>query len=119
MRYLRASNVTPSGVFRQRFFGHVQLFGLDSANQRAYNKSAAWQTNHRPRRGVIRGGGDCLDPRLSKVQAWLREKRARNEDWEYKLVRRLPVPIRKIIGDLSNRERVLIGLDIAERVGKK
>jgi hypothetical protein len=29
------------------------------------------------------------------------------------------VPIRKIIGDLSNRERVLIGLDIAERVGKK
>ena len=28
------------------------------------------------------------------------------------LVRNLPVPIRKIIGDLSNTERVLIGLDI-------
>lgn len=28
------------------------------------------------------------------------------------LVRRLPVPIRKIIGDLSNTERVLVGLDI-------
>jgi circadian clock protein KaiB len=28
------------------------------------------------------------------------------------LVRRLPVPIKKIIGDLSNRERVLIGLDL-------
>jgi len=28
------------------------------------------------------------------------------------LVRRLPVPIRKIIGDLSNVERVLVGLDI-------
>jgi circadian clock protein KaiB len=28
------------------------------------------------------------------------------------LVRRLPVPIRKIIGDLSNTERVLIGLDL-------
>src|SRR5512138_649720 len=28
------------------------------------------------------------------------------------LVRRLPPPIRKIIGDLSNTERVLIGLDI-------
>jgi len=28
------------------------------------------------------------------------------------LVRRLPVPIRKIIGDLSDTERVLVGLDI-------
>jgi circadian clock protein KaiB len=30
------------------------------------------------------------------------------------LVRRLPPPIRKIIGDLSNVERVLRGLDIVE-----
>jgi circadian clock protein KaiB len=28
------------------------------------------------------------------------------------LVRRLPSPIRKIIGDLSNTERVLVGLDL-------
>jgi circadian clock protein KaiB len=28
------------------------------------------------------------------------------------LVRRLPAPVRKIIGDLSNTERVLIGLDL-------
>lgn len=28
------------------------------------------------------------------------------------LVRRLPAPVRKIIGDLSNSERVLVGLDI-------
>jgi circadian clock protein KaiB len=28
------------------------------------------------------------------------------------LVRRLPEPVRKIIGDLSNQERVLVGLDI-------
>ena len=28
------------------------------------------------------------------------------------LVRTLPEPIRKIIGDLSNKERVLVGLDI-------
>lgn len=31
------------------------------------------------------------------------------------LVRRMPVPIRRIIGDLSNEERVLIGLDLRER----
>lgn len=28
------------------------------------------------------------------------------------LVRKLPPPIRKIIGDLSNEERVLVGLDV-------
>ena len=28
------------------------------------------------------------------------------------LVRKLPEPIRKIIGDLSNTERVLVGLDV-------
>lgn len=31
------------------------------------------------------------------------------------LVRRLPEPIRKIIGDLSNQERVLVGLDVRPR----
>ena len=31
------------------------------------------------------------------------------------LVRKLPVPVRKIIGDLSDRERVLVGLDIRLR----
>ena len=32
------------------------------------------------------------------------------------LVRRLPEPVRKIIGDLSNTERVLVGLDLRSRV---
>lgn len=31
------------------------------------------------------------------------------------LVRKLPEPVRKIIGDLSNTERVLVGLDIRAR----
>ena len=31
------------------------------------------------------------------------------------LVRKLPVPVRKIIGDLSDRERVLVGLDLRPR----
>lgn len=30
------------------------------------------------------------------------------------LVRKLPIPVRKIIGDLSNTEKVLIGLDIKQ-----
>ena len=30
------------------------------------------------------------------------------------LVRKLPAPVKKIIGDLSNTERVLVGLDLRE-----
>ena len=32
------------------------------------------------------------------------------------LVRKLPEPVRKIIGDLSDTERVLVGLDLRPRV---
>jgi circadian clock protein KaiB len=35
------------------------------------------------------------------------------------LVRRLPQPMRKIIGDLSNTERVLIGLDLRGAGGEE
>jgi circadian clock protein KaiB len=35
------------------------------------------------------------------------------------LVRSLPPPIRKIIGDLSDTERVVIGLDLQESKSKK
>jgi circadian clock protein KaiB len=31
------------------------------------------------------------------------------------LVRKLPTPVKKIIGDLSNEERVLVGLDLRQR----
>jgi len=31
------------------------------------------------------------------------------------LVRKLPPPLKKVIGDLSSTERVLVGLDIKER----
>jgi circadian clock protein KaiB len=33
------------------------------------------------------------------------------------LVRRLPTPVKKIIGDLSNTERVLVGLDLRPATG--
>jgi circadian clock protein KaiB len=32
------------------------------------------------------------------------------------LVRKLPTPMRKIIGDLSNTERVLVGFDLHQRL---
>jgi circadian clock protein KaiB len=35
------------------------------------------------------------------------------------LVRKLPEPVMKIIGDLSKTERVLVGLDLRPRVGTK
>ena len=35
------------------------------------------------------------------------------------LVRRLPKPVKKIIGDLSNEERVLVGLDLRSVSGPR
>ncbi len=35
------------------------------------------------------------------------------------LVRQLPPPVKKIIGDFSNAERVLVGLDLLERPVKR
>jgi circadian clock protein KaiB len=35
------------------------------------------------------------------------------------LVRRLPEPIKKIIGDLSNTDRVLVGLDLRPRESER
>jgi circadian clock protein KaiB len=35
------------------------------------------------------------------------------------LVRKFPEPIRKIIGDLSNEEKVLVGLDVQPLAGKR
>ncbi len=35
------------------------------------------------------------------------------------LVRKLPQPVKKIIGDLSNEERVLVGLDVRVVGGKR
>jgi circadian clock protein KaiB len=32
------------------------------------------------------------------------------------LIRKLPLPLRRIIGDMSNTERVLVGLDIRKKV---
>jgi circadian clock protein KaiB len=31
------------------------------------------------------------------------------------LIKKLPAPVRKIIGDLSNKEKVLVGLDIIQK----
>ena len=35
------------------------------------------------------------------------------------LIRRLPPPVKKIIGDLTNAEHVLVGLDLRRRAGRK
>ena len=34
------------------------------------------------------------------------------------LIKRLPLPLRRMVGDLSNRERVLFGLDLREAAGE-
>ena len=35
------------------------------------------------------------------------------------LIKKLPLPLRKFIGDMSNKERILIGLDLVPKKDKK
>ncbi len=35
------------------------------------------------------------------------------------LVKKLPEPIRKFVGDMSNTQKILVGLDIYERQGSR
>ena len=35
------------------------------------------------------------------------------------LIKKLPLPLRKFIGDMSNKDRILIGLDIVPKEAKK
>jgi circadian clock protein KaiB len=35
------------------------------------------------------------------------------------LIRRLPPPVKKIIGDLTSAERVLVGLELRQRAGRR
>jgi circadian clock protein KaiB len=55
--------------------------------------------------------------RIEVVDLLRQPHRARRDDIVVvpTLVRQLPPPIRKIIGDLSNVERVLVGLDVLPR----
>ena len=50
----------------------------------------------------------CINPRLAAADQILAIPT---------VVRHLPAPLRKVIGDLSDTERVLVGLDIQTRAG--
>jgi circadian clock protein KaiB len=61
--------------------------------------------------------------RLSVVDLYQQPERAREHEIIAvpTLVKRLPQPLRRLIGDLSNEDRVMIGLDIApkSRIGRE
>ncbi len=54
---------------------------------------------------------------LEVIDIYQQPERARNEQIiaAPTLIKQLPSPLRKIIGDLSSEERVLVGLDLAPR----
>jgi circadian clock protein KaiB len=56
--------------------------------------------------------------RIEVIDLLSRPDRARRDDIIVvpTLVRRLPPPLRRIIGDLSNAERVLVGMDLHPEV---
>ena len=88
-------------------YWHLRLYvaGQSPKSLRAYANLKAMCDKHLTGRYEIELVDLLDDPAL-----------ARNDDILAipTLVRRLPAPLRKIIGDLSNTEKVLIGLHVVE-----
>jgi circadian clock protein KaiB len=103
-------DISEAGVADAAEYWHLRLYvaGQSPKSLRAFTNLKTLCDEHLPNRYEI----EVID----LVQ---HPSRARSDDILAipTLVRRLPAPLRKIIGDLSNTERVLVGLRIhdAER----
>ena len=93
--------VQPSEIWELRLY----VAGQTPKSLRAIENLKRMCEEHLPDRHSIEVVDLMLNPALAKEHQILAIPT---------LVRRLPDPIRRIIGDLSNTERVLVGLELTE-----
>jgi circadian clock protein KaiB len=93
--------VQPSEIWELRLY----VAGQTPKSLRAIENLKRMCEQHLPERHSIEVVDLMLNPALAKEHQILAIPT---------LVRKLPDPIRRIIGDLSNTERVLVGLELTE-----
>jgi circadian clock protein KaiB len=93
--------VQPSEIWELRLY----VAGQTPKSLRAIENLKRMCEEHLPERHSIEVVDLMLNPALAKEHQILAIPT---------LVRKLPDPIRRIIGDLSNTERVLVGLELTE-----
>jgi len=103
MRLVDTIEVTPPPLSEERWELRLYVAGQSPKSLRALSNLKVLCEEHLPGRHVI-----------EVIDLVAQPGRARDDDILAipTLVRRLPSPLRKIIGDLSNTERVLMGLSL-------
>jgi circadian clock protein KaiC len=96
----------PGGVFT----GAARL--QQEAQEKAAALAAQGELEHRRR--VLHRKRQIIKAQVAALQAEIGAEEEALQALQDK--RKLPEPVRKIIGDLSNTEKVLVGLDLRERV---
>jgi circadian clock protein KaiB len=99
----QASSATPLTGGRETFLLRLYVAGQTSKCVRAYENLKRICEEHLAGHYHIEMVDLLQNPQLARGDQILAVPT---------LVRRLPEPIKKIIGDLSNTERVLVGLDL-------
>ena len=89
-----------------RYLLRLYITGMTSRSRRAIENIKTICEEHLEGRYDLEVFDICRRPCLAKDEQIIAAPT---------LIRKLPVPLRRLIGDLSDRQRVLIGLDLRPR----
>ena len=99
-RHIRAGRQTPRG---ERYVLRLYVTGMTPRSSRAVEEPAAICDEYLEGRYDLEVIDIYQQPVLTKGEQIIAAPT---------LIKKLPLPMRRIIGDMSNRERVLLGLDL-------
>src|SRR6266704_2551579 len=101
-----AAGAEPTEQTGERFILRLYVAGMTSRSARAVDNVRAFCEKH------LEGRYD-----LQVIDVYQQPALARSEQLiaAPTLIKKLPLPLRRLIGDMSNEDRVLVGLDLVAR----
>jgi circadian clock protein KaiB len=96
----------PEGDPGERYILRLYVAGMTSRSARAVENVRAFCEKHLEGRYDLQVIDVYQQPALAKSEQLIAAPT---------LIKKLPLPLRRLIGDMSNEERVLVGLDVVPR----
>jgi circadian clock protein KaiB len=90
----------------ERYILRLYVTGMNSRSTRAVENVRAFCEKHLEGRYDLQVIDVYQQPELAKAEQLIAAPT---------LIKKLPLPLRRLIGDMSNEERVLVGLDLIPR----
>jgi circadian clock protein KaiB len=90
----------------QRYILRLYVAGMTSRSARAVNNVRAFCEKHLEGRYDLQVIDVYQQPALAKSEQLIAAPT---------LIKKLPLPLRRLIGDMSNEDRILVGLDLIPR----